>query len=90
VIGFSVRKWNLSMKVERQDGRELLPLRRMAARLGVPSAWLKEQAEAGNVPGLRAGNRWLFVPCAVTDAVKALAGDPMAQLLAPERKGAEQ
>lgn len=75
---------------ENRDG-ELLPLRRMAARLGVPSKWLKEQAELGNVPGLRAGNRWLFVPGAVTDAVRALAGDPMAQLLAPEpKKGGKQ
>jgi len=76
---------------ENQTGRELLPLRRMAAQVGVPSVWLKEQAEAGNVPGLRAGNRWLFVPEAVTDAVKAMAGDPMAQLLASERvNGGEQ
>jgi hypothetical protein len=64
---------------------ELVALNRMAARLGVPSVWLKGQAEAGNVPGLRAGNRWLFVPEAVTDAVKAMAGDPMAQLLAPQK-----
>lgn len=40
----------------------LLPLRRMAARLGVPYRWLRDQAKVGNVPGLKAGNRWLFVP----------------------------
>jgi hypothetical protein len=44
------------------DGCELLPLQRMATRLGVPSRWLREQAELGKVPGLRAGDRWLFVP----------------------------
>ncbi len=61
-------------------GRDLLPLRPMAARLGVPSKWLREQAEAGKVPGLKAGNRWLFCPDVATDSVRALAGDAMAGL----------
>ncbi len=39
---------------------KLAPLRRAAVVLGVPSAWLREQAEQGALPGLRAGNRWLF------------------------------
>jgi hypothetical protein len=54
-------------------GESLLPLRRMAARLGVPSKWLKERAEAGDIPGLCAGDRWLFVPSAVASAVAVLA-----------------
>ncbi len=54
-----------------KEPRDLLPLRRMAARLGVPSKWLKEQAESGKVPGLKAGDRWLFVPDVA--AVRALA-----------------
>lgn len=58
---------------------ELLSLRRMAARLGVPSKWLRERAAAGDVPGLRAGNRWLFRPDVVVPAVSAMA--------APENKG---
>ena len=62
----------------KERGRDLLPLRRMAVRLGVPSKWLREQAEAGKVPGLRAGNRWLFVPDVATDAVRVLAGDALA------------
>lgn len=57
----------------REWGRDLLPLRRMAARLGVPSKWLREQAEAGKVPGLRAGNRWLFRPDVVGPIVAAMA-----------------
>lgn len=56
-----------------ERGRNLLSLRRMAARLGVPSRWLREQAEAKKVPGLRAGNRWLFVPDAAEAAVQAMA-----------------
>jgi hypothetical protein len=63
------------------EGCELLTLRRMATRLGVPSRWLREQAELGKVPGLRAGNRWLFVPDVASAAVRAMAGDAMAGLM---------
>jgi len=63
-------------------GESLKSLRRMAAHLGVPAKWLKEMAEAGRVPGLCAGNRWLFVPSAVVPVVAAMA--------CPESKGAEQ
>lgn len=52
---------------------ELLPLRRMAARLGVPSKWLKERAVAGEIPALRAGNRWLFRTDIVLPIVAAMA-----------------
>ena len=58
---------------EQNEARALLPLRRAAKRAGVPSKWLKEQAEAGNVPGLRAGNRWLFLPDAVVEAIETMA-----------------
>jgi hypothetical protein len=61
------------MSQMQERGRNLLPLRRMAARLGVPSRWLREQAELGKVPGLRAGNRWLFVPDVAEAAVQAMA-----------------
>jgi hypothetical protein len=56
-----------------ERGRDLLPLRRMAARLGVPSRWLREQAESGQVPGLRAGDRWLFDPLVAAAAVRSMA-----------------
>jgi hypothetical protein len=56
-----------------ERGRGLLPLRRMAARLGVPSRWLREQAQAGLVPGLKAGDRWLFDPVIAADAVRSMA-----------------
>lgn len=35
-----------------------LPL--MAKRLGVPSSWLRAEADAGRVPHLRAGGAYLF------------------------------
>ena len=69
------------------EGCELLTLRRMAARLGVPSKWLREQAESGKVPGLRAGNRWLFVPDVASAAVRAMAGDAMAGLMVEINQG---
>lgn len=58
-----------------ERGRDLLPLRRMAARLGVPSKWLKERAEAGEIPALRAGNRWLFRPDVVGPKVAEMAAN---------------
>ncbi len=43
----------------------LLNLSRMARRLRVTVAWLRDEAEAGRVPCLRAGTRYLFAPEAV-------------------------
>lgn len=43
----------------------LLPLARMARRLRVTGAWLRDEADAGRVPCLRAGTRYLFAPEAV-------------------------
>lgn len=38
----------------------LLTLGRAARRLRVPSSWLRAEAEAGRIPCLRAGSRFLF------------------------------
>ena len=43
----------------------LLPLGPMARRLRVTAAWLRAEADAGRVPCLRAGKRYLFAPEAV-------------------------
>ena len=48
---------------------ELLSLVRMARRLGVTQDWLREQADAGKVPCLRAGKRYLFNAVAVQEAL---------------------
>lgn len=43
----------------------VLSLARMARRLGVTASWLRAEAEAGRIPCLRAGARYLFAPAAV-------------------------
>ncbi|KKM04693.1 hypothetical protein LCGC14_1761650 [marine sediment metagenome] len=53
--------------------RELLSLSRMARRLGVTRCWLRNQADSGRVPCLRAGTRLLFNPVAVQEAPAAKA-----------------
>ena len=52
---------------------ELWPLRKMAARLGVPTGWLRARAVSGDVPGLLAGNRWMFRDDLVRPIVAAMA-----------------
>ena len=52
---------------------ELLSLPRMARRLGVTQRWLRSEADAGRVPCLRAGDRYLFNLPAVIDAVATIA-----------------
>lgn len=54
-------------------GHSLLPLRKMAAQLGVPTGWLRERARANEIPALRAGNRWLFRPDLVLPIVAKMA-----------------
>ena len=45
----------------------------MARRLHVPVQWLREQAEAGNIPHLKAGRALLFDPEAVERVLLQLA-----------------
>ena len=52
---------------------ELLSLSRMARRRGIPQQWLREQADAGQVPCLKAGNRYLFNPVAVQEVLASKA-----------------
>jgi len=66
---------------------DLLPLNQMANSLGVPSRWLREQAEVGNVPALRAGNRWLFAPEVTRAAVREMAGKTSNVVDAKRQKG---
>ncbi len=42
------------------DAPRLLPIRGMAARLFVTVKWLREEADAGRIPCVRAGRAYLF------------------------------
>tara|TARA_B110000263_G_C15007147_1_gene373270 strand:+ start:97 stop:294 length:198 start_codon:yes stop_codon:yes gene_type:complete len=44
---------------------EILSLPRMAKQIGVTREWLLKQAIGGEIPCLKAGNRYLFNPTAV-------------------------
>jgi hypothetical protein len=39
---------------------ELVHLNTLARRLGVPAVWLRREAEAGNLPHIKAGSQLLF------------------------------
>lgn len=54
----------------------LLSLPRMARSLGVTQQWLRLQADAGHVPCLVAGKRYLFAPAAVQEALAVMASRP--------------
>ncbi len=54
---------------------DVLSLPRMARRIGVTQQWLREQADTGHLPCLKAGNRYLFNPEAVEQAVAAKAAE---------------
>ena len=57
----------------------LLPLGPMARRLHVPTAWLRDEADRGRVPCLRAGKRFLFSPDAVERVLAERAAGEMAE-----------
>ncbi len=52
---------------------EVLTLYPLAERLRLSADWLREQADAGRLPHIRAGNRYVFNPAAVTAALAQLA-----------------
>lgn len=65
----------------------LLPLKVAACKFGVPSVWLREEARAGRLPSLLAGNRFLFDPTALEEALLKRAqgdGETLAEASASE------
>ena len=52
---------------------ELLSLSRLARRLGIPQQWLREQADAGKLPCLKIGNRYLFNSVTVQEVLASKA-----------------
>jgi len=51
------------------DNTTYVPLNTLSEQLGLPTAWLKVEAEAGHIPCLRAGRRLMFDPEAVRKAL---------------------
>jgi excisionase family DNA binding protein len=51
------------------DNDSLLTLPAMARVLRVPQSWLRGEADAGRVPALRAGKRFLFSRSAVEESL---------------------
>jgi len=49
----------------KNDEPKLIPLFAMAQRLYVPAKWLRQEAEAGKIPHLKAGNKIVFNPYVV-------------------------
>jgi excisionase family DNA binding protein len=54
----------------------VIPLPKMARQLGVSVAWLRDMANEGKVPCIRAGKRFLFSASAVQKALLTLASQP--------------
>ena len=52
---------------------DLLSLSRMARRIGVTQKWLRDEANSGKIPCLKAGNRYLFNPVTVQESLAAKA-----------------
>jgi len=48
---------------------QLLTLHRLAERTGLPTAWLKREADSGRLPCIRAGRRRMFDLDAVLKAL---------------------
>jgi hypothetical protein len=61
--------WRRYLTIAGMNSDRILPLRMMARRLGVTQKWLREQADAGVVPHLRAGNRYIFEPNATEESL---------------------
>lgn len=54
-----------SIRDQQHPSNDLLPIGPMARRLRVNVGWLSDEADAGRVPCLKAGKRYLFAPEAV-------------------------
>ena len=64
---------------------KLVVLGAMARRLGVPTRWLRAEAEEGRLPHVKAGNTLLFVPAVVIETLVARA----AQMPGQNQEGAD-
>ncbi len=65
---------------------KFIPLDALATTLGLPRRWLRGEAMAGRIPSLIVGNRRLFNPDAVRQALERRAAQPgtTAEIIAVE------
>ena len=48
---------------------DLLPLQQAAGLLHIPAKWLRSEADAGRVPHIKAGARYLFELSSLTESL---------------------
>lgn len=70
--------------METSTSAQLVRLSAMARIAGVPSSWLRGEAEAGRVPVLKAGARLLFNPAAVQQTLAERAATTPTDVRNPE------
>jgi hypothetical protein len=67
---------------------EILSLARMARRLGVTQQWLRAEADAGRVPCLKAGKRYLFNPdAAERELLRQALGPQLSEIILGDEAG---
>jgi len=68
---------------------ELVHLNTLARRLGVPAVWLRHEAEAGNLPHIKAGSQLLFDAATVERILleRATRAESQGQDQGPESEG---
>ena len=58
---------------------ELVSIHRLARSLKLPRQWLQGEADAGRIPCLKVGRRYLFNPRAVEEALAEMAATSSVQ-----------
>jgi excisionase family DNA binding protein len=61
---------------DKRQSVSFMPLEPTAIRLGLPKRYLRELADAGDIPCLRVGRRRLFNPTDVAEALRGKCGGP--------------
>jgi excisionase family DNA binding protein len=58
------------------EDRQLNTLSMEARRLRVPVAWLRDEADAGRIPAIKAGRQYLFASATVDQVLFQRASNP--------------
>jgi excisionase family DNA binding protein len=60
-----------------QHSKPLVTLPELSRLLGVPAVWLRQEAEAGRLPSVKAGRQFLFSTAAVEQVLIGRASEPL-------------